>query len=58
MLGSGCVVSQYPQFFDQHLENYQLLLRQYLDNFEGDNGERMKEEKLMLYLAGGAEKCL
>ena len=30
ILGNGCGVSQYPQFYDQHLEKYQLLPRPYL----------------------------
>ena len=37
MLGHGCGVSQYPQFYDQKLEKYQLLPRLYLGSFDGGN---------------------
>ena len=39
MLGCGCGVSQYPQFFDRELDKYQLLPRPYLVSFEGYPGE-------------------
>ena len=39
MLGYGCGVYQYPQFYDQYLDKYQVLPRPYLGSFEGDNGE-------------------
>ena len=39
MIGHGCDVFQYPQFYYQHLETYQLLPRPYLGSFEGDNEE-------------------
>ena len=38
LLGSWCGVSQYPQLYDQQLENYQLLPRLYLVSFEVNNG--------------------
>ena len=41
MIDHGCGVSQYPQFYDEHLENYQLLPRPYLRIFAGNNGEKM-----------------
>ena len=41
MLGYGYGVSQYPQFYDQHLEKYELLPCPYLGSFEDDNGEKM-----------------
>ena len=34
LLGYGCVVSQYLQFYDQDLEKYQVLPRPYLGYFE------------------------
>ena len=43
MLGHGCGVPQYPQWYDQQLKKCQLLPRPYLENFEGDNGEKEKE---------------
>ena len=44
MLGYGCDVSQYPQFYHQRLEKYQLLPRPYLGSFEGGNGEKLLEK--------------
>ena len=44
MFGHGCGVSRYPQFYDQHLEKYQLLPRPYLGSFGGDNGENYKRK--------------
>ena len=40
MLGYGCGVSQYPQFYDQYLDKHQVLLRPYLGKFEGYPGEK------------------
>ena len=40
MLVHGCGVSQYPQFYDQHLEKYQLLPRPCLGSFKDDNREK------------------
>ena len=40
MLSDGFGVSHYPQYYDQHLEKYQLLPRPYLGNFEVNNGEK------------------
>ena len=38
MLGNGCGVSQYSQFYDKRLEKYQFLPRPYLVSFEVGNG--------------------
>ena len=53
----GCVfgVYQYPKFYYQHLENYQVLPRAYLGTFEWDNGEKPIKEKIVLDLAVEAE---
>ena len=41
MLGHGCGVSQYPQFYYHHLKNYQWLPCSYLEIFDGFNGYKM-----------------
>ena len=43
MISHGCGVSMYPQLYDQHLEEYQVLPRSYLGCFEGGNGELQKK---------------
>ena len=58
MLGNGCSVSQYTQFYDQHLEKYQLIPHSYLRSFEGHNGEKTTKQKIVLDLSGGAEMFL
>ena len=40
----GCGVSQYPQFYDQDLYNYQVLPRPYLGYFDSYPGENHKEK--------------
>ena len=41
MLGYGCGVSQYPQFFFEDLFMYQMLPRPYLRYFDGGLGEKL-----------------
>ena len=38
MLGHGCGMSQYPQFYDWELDKHQVLPSPYLGSFKGDNG--------------------
>ena len=38
MLGYGCGVSQYPQFFVEDIDMYQMLPRPYLGSFDGGPG--------------------
>ena len=40
MLGYGCGMSQYPQFYDKELDRYQVLPRPYRGSFEGFPGEK------------------
>ena len=54
IIGHGCGVSQYPQFYDQHLEKYQLLPRPYLGSFEGYIGEKTTKANFILDLEGEA----
>ena len=40
MLGYGCGTSQYPQFFVEDLDMYQVLPRPYLGCFDGGPGDK------------------
>ena len=40
MLGCGCGVSQYPQFYDKDLDMYQVLPRPYIGYIEGIPGDK------------------
>ena len=55
MLGYGCGMSQYPQFYYQDLDKYQVLTRPYWGSFEGYLGKKCTKEKCLLDLAGQAE---
>ena len=39
MLGHGCGVSQYPQFYDK-TKNYQMLPRPYTESYSGEKGHQ------------------
>ena len=41
MLGYGCGVSQYPQFFVEDLDMYQMLPRPYLRSFDGGTEDKL-----------------
>ena len=41
MIGYGCNVSQYPQFFVEDLDMYQVLPRPYLRSFDGFLGDNL-----------------
>ena len=43
MLGYGCGVSQYPQFFVEDLDIYHMLPRPYLRSFDGGTGDSCTE---------------
>ena len=55
MLGYGCGVSQYPQFYDKDLDMYQVLPRPYIGSFDGLPGDKLIIEKQVLDLASQAE---
>ena len=40
MLGYGCGVSQYPQFYVKDLDMYQVLPRPFIGYFDGFPGEK------------------
>ena len=44
ILGQGCSFSQYPQFYVQQLENYQLLPRPYIGSSDGNNEEKRQKK--------------
>ena len=47
MLGYGCCVSQYPQFFVKDLDIYQVLPRPYLGYFDGGPGDRLIKKRVL-----------
>ena len=51
MLGYGCGMSQYHQFYYKYLDRYQLLQFPYRDYFEGFPGYKFVKEKWVLDLA-------
>ena len=46
IIGYGCGVSQYPQFFVEDLDMYQMLPRPYLRSFDGGPGKEKKDIRL------------
>ena len=56
MLGYGCGVSQYHQFYDKELFIYQLLPRPYKGYFEVFPGYKFVKIKWLLHLAYQAEE--
>ena len=55
MLGYGCGVSRYYQFYDRALYKYQVLPRTHLESFEDDNVENLIKEKWVLNLESQVE---
>ena len=51
MLGYGCGVSMYPQFFVEDLNIYQMLRRLCLRSFDGGPGYKVLKQKWVLDLA-------
>ena len=50
MLGYGCGVSQYIQFYVKYLDMYQVLQRPYLGYFDVGPGEKLIKKKWVLDL--------
>ena len=44
MLGHGCVVSQYPQFYDRIKNIYQMLPHPYVGSYSGEKGHQFLQE--------------
>ena len=48
MLGYGCGVFQFPQFFVEDLDMYQMLPRPYLRYFNGGPGDQLIKKSVRL----------
>ena len=55
MLGYGCGVSMYPQFFDKDSKTFQMLPRPYIRSFDGQCSGQVLKQKWVLDLANIAE---
>ena len=55
MLGYGCCVSMYPQFFYRDSKIFQMLPRPYIRSFDGKCSDQVLKEKWVLDLANRAE---
>ena len=55
MLGHGCGVSQYPQFYDTNIKKYQMLPRPYVGSYSGQKGHENLQQPWILALAKSVE---
>ena len=55
MLVHGCGVSQYPQFYDQIKNIYQLLPRPYAGSYKGEKGHQFLKEPWIIVLSKSVE---
>ena len=55
MLGYGCGVSMYPQFFVEDLKTYHMLPLPYISSFDGGPTDQVLKQKWVLELANRAE---
>ena len=55
MLGHGCGVSLYTQFYDRIKYIYQILLHTYMISYIGENGQQYFQEPWVLKLAKSVE---
>ena len=55
MLGCGCGVSMYHQFFVEDLKTYQMLPRPYMRYYDGEPADQVLKQKWVLDLANRAE---
>ena len=58
MLGHGCGVSQYPQFYDRIKNIYQMLPRPYVGSYSGEKGHQFLNKLWILALAKSVERFL
>ena len=58
MIGYGCGISMYPQFFVEDLKIYQMLPRPYIRSFDGVPADQVLKQKWVLELANIAEKIV
>ena len=55
MLGYGCGVSTYPQFYDKDLKTFHMLPRPYIRSFDGHCSDQVFKKEWVLDLANRAE---
>ena len=55
MLGHGCGVSRYPQFYDRIKNTYQMLSRTYVGSYSVEKGYHFFHEPWILSLAKSVE---
>ena len=55
MLGYGCVVSMYPQFFVEDLKTYQMLPRPHMISFDGEPADQVLKQKWVMDLENKEE---
>ena len=55
MLGYGCGVSVYPQFYDKKMNSYHILPRPYIRSFDGQCSDLIFKKEWLLNLAKRAE---
>ena len=55
MLGYGCGVSMYTQFFVEDLKTYQMLPRPYMRSFDGEPADQVLKQKWVLDFENRAE---
>ena len=51
MLGHGCGVSQYPQFYYTNKNIYQMLPRPYVGSYSGEKGHQILQQSCIIALA-------
>ena len=56
MLGHGCGVSQYTQFYDRIKNIYQMLPRPYVGSYSGEKGHQFLNKLWILALAKSVER--
>ena len=54
MLGHGCGVSQYPQFYDTN-KKFQMLPRPYVGSYSGEKGHQILQQPWIIALAKSIE---
>ena len=54
MLGHGCGVSQYPQFYDTN-KKHQMLPRPYVGSYSGEKGHQILQQPWIIALAKSIE---
>ena len=50
MLGHGCGVSQYPQFYERIKNRYQILPRPYVGSYSGEKSRQFLQEPCIITL--------